>query len=218
MLTRNNYYDRVKKEIERIVLNMVDDLDTLMDRCVEYLGAPSRENKSFLLAAEDEIDQEEKEIEDYILNFISVQTLSITDIKWLFTMHRIIRELERTGDQITNVMTICNAKDEEEAKRTVEQFFELERAMVAGLKRGIESKEIATLENVMSQDAKVNELNRETYQTMTHLMNDNKINAEFGSKLIIVSRFLERFGDHIVNAAKLYKKYIIFERDHERIT
>ncbi len=217
MLSRKNYYDDKKQEIKLDVISMIDSLEMLMEQCRSYLKNPSIENRSFLLNTEDGIDEGEKEIESYILDLASIQNLNVIELKWLFTMSRIVRELERCGDQITNVMTICNESFDEETKTIIEQFFIYENNMVHILKAGFEDKDIHKLENLIKNDFQVNELNRDTYELMTRLMDHNKIDAKLGTKIIVVSRFLERFGDHLVNAGKLYKKYIIFEKENERI-
>ncbi|GGE26837.1 phosphate transport system regulatory protein PhoU [Pullulanibacillus camelliae] len=218
MLTRRNYYVDQKKQIEQVVLRMIDRLDTLMSQCMSYLSEPSKENQAFMLWTEDKLDAEEKEIENQILNVISVQNLDVIELKWLMTMSRIIRELERCGDQLTNVMTVCNITSiESETTEVIERFFLHESGMVQDLKAGMLAKDGERLELLITRDEHVNRLNRETYKRMTHSMNENKLDATLGSKIIMMCRFLERFGDHLVNAGKLYKNYMAFEKENERI-
>lgn len=73
---------------------------------------------------------------------------------------------------------------------------------------GIEGDDIAKLEAVMNHDEYVNNLNKETYQDMVEIINEEEPFTESKLKMVIISRFLERIGDHLVNAARTYKKAI----------
>lgn len=215
MLTRSNYYQDKKNEIEHVVFTMMDDLLAMMGHCLDFLDAPTEEKRSFLLETEDDVDHGEREIEAYILDLISIQQLDVKEIKWLFMMNRIIRDLERVGDQITNVMTICNTSSEGDVKSLAERFFVHEKQMIYWLKSGIDSRQTEPLASIRDRDGQVNQLNRDTYDRLIALMNEQKMEVEIGSKMIIVSRFLERVGDHLVNAAELLEKYVQTELGSE---
>src|SRR5699024_7007054 len=111
MLTRRNYYDDKRDKIKQLVMDTVDDLMEMKNYYAKYLDDPTAENKDFILETENYVDNNEKKIEKSIQNIISLQSLDKNEIKWLFTMSRIIRELERVGDQLTNIITISNVSD-----------------------------------------------------------------------------------------------------------
>lgn len=80
--------------------------------------------------------------------------------------------------------------------------------MIAWLKSGIENDDIDELEKVITNDENVNQLNRETYDQLVTLINEKETITESKLKTVIISRFLERVGDHLVNAARIYAKAI----------
>lgn len=209
MLIRQNFYHEKKDKIESYVLGMVDDIKEIMNSCMEYLDHPTSENKQMTLDIESHIDQQQKKIDEAILDLISVQHLNVPDIKWLFTINRMTREFERIGDQIINVITFCDTCEVENMKAIVEKFYRLELEMISQLKTEIKLKQ-SQLEHIINMDLQVNELNRYNYDWFTQQMNKKQVDAKWGSKAIIVSRFLERAGDHIVNAGKLFSKYLSF--------
>jgi len=208
MLTRRNYYDDKRDKIKQLVMDTVDDLMEMKNYYAKYLDDPTAENKDFILETENYVDNNEKKIEKSIQNIISLQSLDKNEIKWLFTMSRIIRELERVGDQLTNIITISNVSDTTDIQPMIQAFFQFEEDMMEWLKKGIQDDDRNYLEKVISHDENVNQLNRETYNQLVTLINEKEAINESKLKMIIISRFLERVGDHLVNAASIYAKAI----------
>ena|SRR5699024_744585 len=208
MLTRRNYYDDKRDKIKQLVMDTVDDLMEMKNYYAKYLDDPTAENKDFILETENYVDNNEKKIEKSIQNIISLQSLDKNEIKWLFTMSRIIRELERVGDQLTNIITISNVSDTTDIQPMIQAFFQFEEDMMEWLKKGIQDDDRNYLEKVISHDENVNQLNRETYNQLVTLINEKEAITESKLKMIIISRFLERVGDHLVNAASIYAKAI----------
>src|SRR5699024_445335 len=158
MLTRRNYYDDKRDKIKHLVTGTIDDLVEMKNYYVQYLEHPTAENKAFILETERYVDKNEKKIEKSIQDIISLQSLDKNEIKWLFTMSRIIRELERVGDQLTNIITISNVSDTTDIRPMIQTFFQFEEDMMDWLKQGIQDDDISYLEKVISHDENVNQL------------------------------------------------------------
>ncbi|MEN1968803.1 phosphate uptake regulator PhoU [Lentibacillus sp. N15] len=208
MLIRDNYYDHKRGQIQQLVLEVLDNLQQMMEHFDTYLVKPTNDNKAFILENEDYIDSNEKKVEKYILEIISLEQLDTSAIKWLFAMSRIIRELERVGDQLTNIITISDVIDTNILRPMIRSFFDYEKDMMTWLTAGIQDDNAEKLHDVMSHDAYVNHLNKETYQDLVDLINEDEQLTESRLKMVIISRFLERIGDHLVNAARTYKDAI----------
>src|SRR5699024_7699425 len=184
-------------------------LTRMMEQSDEFLLQPTTNNRNTILQTEDYIDDHEKKIEKYILEIVSLEQLDTSEIKWLFSMSRIIRELERIGDQLTNILTISDVVDTQEIRPKIHDFFYYEQTMLEWLTTGIRNDDTDKLEAVIDHDAYVNNLNKETYQDMVDLIQEEERFTESKLKMVIISRFLERIGDHLFHAAKTYKRAII---------
>lgn len=206
MLTRKNYYAEKREKIKQLIMQTIDDLLEMKNYYITYLEDPTPENKNFILETENYVDTNEKKIEKNIQEVISVQQLDKHEINWLFTMNRMIRELERVGDQLTNIITISNVSDTGDLEPMIREFFRFETDMMEWLKDGIQADDPDFLKKVIGHDEHVNKLNRETYNRLVTLINEKETITESKLKTIIISRFLERVGDHLVNAAKIYLK------------
>jgi len=123
-------------------------------------------------------------------------------------MSRMIRELERIGDQMTNIITISKLSDVKELQQMIRQFFHYIEDMMSQLKVGIEEENNEVLKTVIEIDKQVNTLNKNTYSEVATLINLEEPMTESKLKMVVISRFLERIGDHLVNAARIYLKVI----------
>lgn len=206
MLTRKNYYDEKRDKVKQLVIQTIDDLMEMKKQYMDYLEDPTSKNKEYIQETENYVDKNEKKVEKTIQEIISLQYLDKQEIKWLFTMSRMIRELERVGDQMMNIITISTVSDTDEIRPLIKQFFQYLDEMMNWLRGGIAHDITKDLEHVIAHDENVNRLNRETYDQLVSLINEKETITESKLKMIIISRFLERVGDHLANAAKIYVK------------
>jgi len=208
MLSRENYYTRKREEIKSLTLSIIEHLQNMTKYYTAFLDDPSDKQREHIFKAENNVDKIERKIESYILEIISLQQLDMKEIKWLFSVNRMIRDLERIGDQLTNIITISEVHDVEELKPLIREFFSYEQKMMRWLMDGMKNDEIDLLNLVIHHDQYVNKLNKDTYQMLVNQIEGEKKITESKLKMIVISRFLERIGDHLVNSAKTYKETI----------
>lgn len=208
MLTRKSYYDEKRSIIKKLVNQTLIDLIEMKNHYINYLDTLTSKNKDKILEMENYVDENEKKVDKTIREIISLQSLDKQEIKWLFTMNRIIRELERIGDQMTNIITISKVTDTDDLRPMIHQFFHYENKMLTWLKNGIWDDDFELLQQVIDHDQYVNRLNKNTYNELVFLINQQKAITESKLKTVIISRFLERIGDHLVNASRIYLKVI----------
>lgn len=208
MLIRQNYQDERRTQIKQLVLEVLDDLTKMTVYYESFLDDPTEANRNYVFKTENYVNKNEKRIESYILEVISLEQLNTFEIKWLFSINKIIRDLERIGDQLTNIIVISDIVDTKELKPMINDFFKYEQKMMKWLNEGIKNQDVEKLESVISHDKHVNNLNKDTFKSLVNLIDENEALTESKLKTIIISRFLERIGDHLVNIAETYKKLV----------
>src|SRR5690625_4920148 len=139
-----------------------------------YLAEPTRDNKKTVLKNESFVDRYEKRLKEDILEIISLQQLEIKEIEWLLMMNRIIRELERVGDQLTNIITFSDAIDISTLHKKTKHFLKYSKQMMIWLGEGIQKDNTKTLKDVIHHDEHINVLNKETYQHLIHRIHEQE--------------------------------------------
>lgn len=208
MLIRQNYYVEKREKILDLVLDVLDNLTNMIDRLTKNLQHYSKDHIEFILDSEKDINEKESKIEEHIMEAVSLQQLNVEEIKWMFGMNRINRELERIGDQITNIITISNYDDIEDIQPIINTFLQYEQKMIHWLIDGIQKNDSDLLQKVIEHDEHINKLNKGTYKNLVESINEKDTITESSIKIVIISRFLERMGDHLVNIARTYLKLI----------
>src|SRR5699024_7836240 len=165
MLIRQNYQDERRTQIKKLVLETLDDLIQMTVYYEAFLEDPTDENRDIVLKTENYVNKNEKRIERYILEVISLEQLNTDEIKWLFSINRMIRDLERIGDQLTNIIVLSDIVDINELRPMINDFFKYEQDMMRWLSEGIENKCIDKLEKVIAHDKHVNNLNKDTFKS-----------------------------------------------------
>lgn len=205
MLIRQTYYMQKQQEIKALINEIITSLLEITEHYETYFKQPTKEMKETIIKNENYVDKNEKKIEESILEIFSLEQLTVEEIKWLLQMNRIIRDLERCGDYLINIITISDVIDMNEIGPVIKKFFAYEIDMMKWLQAGIQNDDVELLEKVIAHDEHVNQLNRKTYDTVATQLQEQEV-SESKLKMVVVSRFLERLGDHLVNAAKAYRK------------
>lgn len=206
MLVRHTYHNEKQKEIKVLIKDILENLLEITDLYESYFKNPTNETKQQIINNERYVDKNEKKIEQYILEIFSLEQLTVNEIKWLLAMNRIIRELERCGDYLINVITISDVLDTKVLGPYVMEFIKYEKDMLNWLLVGICEDNIELLEDVIAHDEHINKLNKETFTDVASQINTNKEISESELKMVVIGRFLERLGDHLSNSAKAYIK------------
>lgn len=209
MLVRDNYQYQRKDQVRKLILEILTTLKEMMDQMDKFLLEEENETKKKILNKEDFINEHEKKIEKDILEIVSLEPMNTSEITWIFSMYRIIRELERVGDQIINVLEMSNIFEKHEIQPTISAFFKYEKEMTIKLYNGIENNNVNSLNGVINYDQYVNKLEEDAMNKTMYLIEEERNELTEGKfKIVMISRFLERIGDHLSNAAKAHKRAI----------
>jgi phosphate transport system protein len=146
------------------------------------------------------------EVDEVCLKTIAAQSPLAADLRMILAIIKINSDLERMGDQAMNIA--LNVKDylskpslSEDAKALGAMSVTV-RKMVRDAMEAFVKSDLALSEAVLIQDDIVDEGKRTTFQSMIKVMKANPDNVEAAVDLMLISRNLERMGDHATNIAE----------------
>ncbi|MFI5380877.1 MAG: phosphate signaling complex protein PhoU [Tepidisphaerales bacterium] len=154
---------------------------------------------------ERQVDQLQLEIDEAAVTLVALNQPMAADVRFLFAASRITSEIERIGDQAIN---IC------QNARYVLQFPPLKpmvdiaimsdivEKMVRDVLTALVERDIALAEKVIEYEDQVDAFKDQVFRTLLTYMMADPGTIQRALSLILLSRNLERIGDHSTNIAE----------------
>ena len=201
-----NRFDRQLHLLDEQLTHMGELCETAIAKATQALKDGSIEQAKVIIAEDEEIDQIEKDIERLCLKLLLQQQPVAKDLRRISAALKMITDMERIGDQTSDIAEIIiSAKYE-----NVAQDIDLIGAMATGVSTMVRDSVVAYVEKnlelarkVMASDDKIDAYFDEIRDKMIAY-----IKAEHGEQgnrifdLIMVTKYLERIGDHATNIAE----------------
>jgi phosphate transport system protein len=161
-----------------------------------------RELADEVIAFDDEVDRRYVEIEEGIQELLARQTPVAGDLRLVLAMLHINLHLERMADYCVTIAKLTKLAPEVDPNpRLLEGFEEMgSRAeeMIRVALDSFERRDIAGAESLVDLDELIDRANRRVVEQLLALGAEPEM-REYGLRMVLVSRALERIGDHAVD-------------------
>ena len=155
-----------------------------------------------VIAFDDEVDSRYLAIEEGIQSLLARQTPVAVDLRLVLAMLHTNLHLERMGDYCVTIAKLTKlASDAEQDERLVQAFEEMGQRAEEMIRVALDSFQRRDLEEASSLvdlDELIDRANRRAVERVLDFADDES-KREWGLRMIIVSRCLERIGDHAVD-------------------
>ncbi len=152
-----------------------------------------------------EADALDHQVEDASLNLLALQAPVASDLRGVTGVARITTELERVADYAKDIAKAAKRLVGETYYWELEDIPSMARAcgtMLAQAMEALGSLDPEQAAAVVRMDSEVDELwKRLRSQLVAHMEQDPQ-HVRQTAELLLVARYLERIGDHIVNVAE----------------
>lgn len=207
MIKHVNAYDRALLRISEELLTMGGLVGGRLATAIRSLQEQDVAAAESVLASDDEIDQSDEHVEMEALRMISLQQPTDQELRFLAAAMRISRDLERIGDyagDISEVTLLLRDKGPYfKPLVDVPRMAEMVQAMLEKALSAYVSKDLAAARQMHDDDNPVDDLFRFLHEELTDFMKKGPEYVDQASNLLLVARYLERIGDHIVNIAEM---------------
>ena len=165
----------------------------------------SMEQAEKVRIADEEIDQAETDIERLCLRLLLQQQPVARDLRQISAALKMITDMERIGDQASDIAEIIITEDKSEAQDIpmIIKMSEVASKMVRDSVNAYVEKDLDLSRKVMENDDVVDELFEEVKTTLINFIAENKgLQGVEAIDLIMVAKYLERIADHATNIAE----------------
>ena len=154
--------------------------------------------------ADHEIDQKERDIENLCMRLLLQQQPVAKDLRQVSSALKMISDMERIGDQASDIAEICGFVDDREAKSRL-HIRDMADATMRMVTQSIDSyvkRDLNIAKEVVQYDDVVDDLFNQFKQQLIKKINENVKNGEQATDMLMVAKYFERIGDHATNIAE----------------
>ena len=172
---------------------------------VNAVQESDRELADEVIAFDDEIDSRYVQIEEGIQMLLARQTPVASDLRLVLAMLHINLHLERMADYCVTIAKLTKLSPEVDPNpRLLEGFEEMgSRAeeMIRVALDSFERRDLPGAESLVDLDELIDRANRRVVEQLLALGAEPEM-REYGLRMVLVSRALERIGDHAVDVGE----------------
>jgi len=199
--TRKRFHDELAA-LESEILGLGERAQLAVAQAVQALVHKDADLADAVVREDDAIDATYLDIEQRILNLLATQTPVASDLRLVSAILHANLHLERVGDQAVNIAKIAKVTMDLPTSPTVvshlEEMGEVVAAMLRTALEAFARRDAELAQKLQDMDEPVDRLNRNMYREVAELAADPHA-LEWGIRMNVVSRQLERVGDHAVD-------------------
>jgi phosphate transport system protein len=177
----------------------------LLERALQALAHSDPAICDQVIRGDDEVDQLYLDVERRILHLFALQTPVASDLRLLTALLHINLHLERIADQAVNVAKITKLADGLPPNPTVLQHLgemgAIALGMVGAAMAALARRDLELTRSLPEMDDPLDRLNRGMLQLVLAVSDDKRV-LEWGIRMYVVSRQIERIGDNAVDIAE----------------
>ena len=190
--------DALQSEVEELGLAAAE----AVRRAVEALVHRDDALLQRVIDGDDDIDNGYLDVERRILDLLATQTPVASDLRLVSALMHINVHLERVGDQAVNIAKLARATADLPPQETIlVRLQEMGDVVVRMMRAAIDAfvrRDLELCQRLPLMDDPVDDLNRGMYRQVVALA-ANPAALEWGIRMNVVARQLERVGDHAVD-------------------
>jgi phosphate transport system protein len=173
-----------------------------LDKALRALADSDPKLCDEIIAGDDEVDRYYIDVERRILDLFALQTPVASDLRLLTVLLHINLHLERIGDMAVNIAKITKAAvDLPRSPTVLEHLGEMGTIalrMVAAALDAFARRDVELCLQLTEMDDPIDRLNRGMLAEVLAVADDKRM-LEWGVRMHVVSRMIERVGDHAVD-------------------
>ena len=200
-----NRFDRQLALLDENMIRMGELCELAINRVIKALTGGSVEEARAVIEADDEIDHMEKDIERLCRKLLLQQQPVAKDLRRISAALKMITDMERIGDQTADIADIviaanmCEVQDVRDITIMADEAGKMVRDSVAAYVE----KDLEKARQVMKSDDVVDDLFEKIRGELIAFIAEKQ--GKDGSEvidLLMISKYLERIGDHATNIAE----------------
>jgi phosphate transport system protein len=192
-------------ELKERLLVMAGLVEQSIQRATEAYSTRDMGLCEMVLRSEQAVNRMEREIDRAALDLLAMEQPMAVDLRFIIAVIRINADLERVGDQAVNIaqrVMELEAFPHLELPVDIPKLASLSAAMVRKALQAFIEADPDLAQSVLMLDDQVDEMNSGAFRSLSALICEKPEMTSQALNALIISRNLERVGDHATNIAE----------------
>ena len=191
--------------LEDDILRAGELAERALARAMEALVERDPAKAEAVIAADDELDEVYLSVERRWLEVMALQTPVASDLRLMSVILHVNFHLERIGDMAVNIAKMAQLTWHLPTNPTIlshlREMADVVRPMIRAAMEAFSTRDLQLALKLPDMDEPVNRLNRGMYREVAACGQEQDL-LEWAAAMMVVSRQLERVGDHAVDIAE----------------
>jgi phosphate transport system protein len=205
MIDAREHFQKEMNKLNDLILKMGGMVEANIAKAIKSIGAANVIMAQEVIRSDDELDALELEVDDLCLELLATQQPMAIDLRFITTGMRIGTDLERIGDLAVDI-----------AQRSIElskhpllkplidtpKMAELTQHMVRMALDAFVKRDAYLARSLWEDEARVDKYRDLITEELEDIMRKDAATVTRGLPLVMITRHLERIGDHATNIAE----------------
>ena len=198
----HRHFDEELSSLKQKLLFMAGLAETMIHKAVKSLAERDESLFKDVNEAETKVNHLQIEIDELCLRLLALRQPMATDLRFITSAMKINAELERIGDLAVNIIqraAVLIKQPQLKPLIDIPRMAELTQKMVKDSLDAFINRDAELARSVLTRDDEVDALKDQIFRELLTFMLSDQSTIPRALELILVSRHLERIGDHATN-------------------
>lgn len=200
-----NRFDRQLVQLNNELIEMGGIIEKAISDTVKALVNQDIELASNVIEYDEEIDHQEREIEQLCLKLLLQQQPVAKDLRLISAALKMITDMERIGDHATDISEITIELSKESYIKKLDHIQQMAKETMVMLVQSVEAfvnKDMDKARTVIVHDDVVDDLFNKVKAELIAMIHEDVNAGEQASDLLMAAKYFERIGDHATNISE----------------
>ncbi|MHB8580137.1 MAG: phosphate signaling complex protein PhoU [Ignavibacteriaceae bacterium] len=224
-------FDIQIEKLKKKILKMSSLVDEQVEFSIKAIDENDRELAKLVIERDVKVDKYDVKIEKICQKIFALNQPVAMDLRLIMSAITINTNLERIGDIAVNIaenFLILKSKPDFISRTKYSEMATLVKEMIRNAIDSFIQNDPKLAQKVIQTDPIIDSYNIDNHQILIDLMKEDPVNIEPAVALLVISRQIERLGDHATNIAEdvffiveaqmikhKYEKYIMEDNPDE---
>lgn len=203
-IVRTAFADEIN-ELEQDVIKMGSVVEQMLHKSIEALMSRDVALADEAIAMDDIVDGYNISIEEHCLKLLALQQPMARDLRHIAATMKIITDIERMGDYVVDIAKTAkelSARPLFTPLVNIPKMTDIVKKMLREVLKAFINHDLDLIQQMIEDDDIVDRIDKTLQHDLTEMMKKDQSIVIQAIQLIMISRYLERFADHITNVGE----------------